>query len=42
LQKPFENVFYFAGEYVPENSSSTVDAALQSGKLVAEQIVKGQ
>lgn len=41
LQQPFENGFYFAGEYVPENSSSTVDAALLSGKSVAEQIVKG-
>ena len=41
LQKPFDNAFYFAGEYVPKNSSSTVDAALLSGKLVAEQIVKG-
>jgi monoamine oxidase len=40
LQQPFENIFYFAGEYVPENSSSTVDAALLSGKFVAEQIVK--
>ena len=42
LQKPFDNAFYFAGEYVPKNSSSTVDAALLSGKSVAEQIVKGQ
>ena len=36
---PFENLFYFAGEYVPHDSSSTVDAALLSGKLVAEEIV---
>ena len=42
LQQPFENIFYFAGEYVTENSSSTVDAALLSGKSVAEQIVKGE
>jgi monoamine oxidase len=42
LQQPFENGFYFAGEYIPENSSSTVDAALLSGKSVAEQIVKGE
>jgi monoamine oxidase len=41
LQQSFENAFYFAGEYVPDNSSSTVDAALLSGKLVAKQIVKG-
>lgn len=39
LCEPFENLFYFAGEYVPDNSSSTVDAALLSGKSVAEQIL---
>jgi monoamine oxidase len=37
--EPFENLFYFAGEYAPEDSSSTVDAALLSGKLVAGQIL---
>jgi len=42
MQKPFENTFYFAGEYVSENSSSTVDAALLSGKLVAKQILLEQ
>ena len=40
LQKPFENSFYFTGEYLAENSSSTVDAALQSGINVAHQILK--
>ena len=39
LQKPFDNAFYFAGEYIPNNSSSTVDAALISGKVVAGQIL---
>ncbi|HEY5392247.1 MAG TPA: NAD(P)/FAD-dependent oxidoreductase [Hanamia sp.] len=40
LQRPFDNAFYFAGEYIPNNSSSTVDAALISGKDVAGQILK--
>lgn len=39
LLTPFENKFYFAGEYIIKNSSSTVDDALQSGKLVAEKII---
>jgi monoamine oxidase len=42
LRQPVDNSFYFAGEYVVENSSSTVDAALQSGKEVAEKILKGE
>jgi monoamine oxidase len=42
LQEPFGNLFYFAGEYIPENSSSTVDAALISGKMVAEKILNSQ
>jgi monoamine oxidase len=41
LTKPVENSFYFAGEYADKNSFSTVDAALQSGKEVAEKILKG-
>lgn len=40
LQKPFNNTFYFAGEYIPDNSSSTVDAALISGINVAREILK--
>jgi monoamine oxidase len=40
LNQPYENTFYFAGEYLPENSASTVDAALQSGIQVAKQILK--
>ncbi len=40
LSKPYEDTFYFAGEYLPENSSSTVDAALQSGIQAANQILK--
>ncbi|MEO8414792.1 MAG: NAD(P)/FAD-dependent oxidoreductase [Ginsengibacter sp.] len=40
MGKPFENAFYFAGEYLIKNSSSTVDAALQSGRDVAWQILK--
>ena len=39
MNQPFENSFYFAGEYLAENSSSTVDAALQSGVQVAEKIL---
>lgn len=39
LLTPFENKFYFAGEYLTKNSSSTVDDALQSGRLVAEKII---
>jgi monoamine oxidase len=39
LRQPAENSFYFAGEYAAENSLSTVDAALQSGKEVAEKIL---
>jgi len=39
LLTPFENKFYFAGEYLIKNSSSTVDDALQSGRLVAEKII---
>lgn len=39
LQKPYNNTVYFAGEYLAKNSSSTVDAALQSGMYVAEQIL---
>lgn len=40
LRQPYENAFYFAGEYITKNSSSTVDAALKGGKEVAEQILK--
>lgn len=40
LIQPVEDSFYFAGEYVAKNSLSTVDAALQSGKEVAEKILK--
>jgi monoamine oxidase len=40
LNQPCENTFYYAGEYLPENSSSTVDAALQSGIQAASQILK--
>lgn len=40
LRQPFENAIYFTGEYLAENSSSAVDAALQSGIYVAQQILK--
>ena len=40
LRQPVENSFYFAGEYAAKDSLSTVDAALQSGKEVAEEILK--
>ncbi|MEO8860420.1 MAG: NAD(P)/FAD-dependent oxidoreductase [Ginsengibacter sp.] len=40
LLTPYKDTFYFAGEYVTQNSPSTVDAALQSGKLVAMEILK--
>ena len=36
---PFDNKFYFAGEYLTKNSTSTVDDALQSGRLAAEKII---
>ena len=39
LNQPHENTFYFAGEYLAENSSSTVDAALQSGIQAAKNIL---
>jgi monoamine oxidase len=39
LLTPFENKFYFAGEYLLKNSSSTVDDALQSGRLAAQKII---
>ncbi len=39
LRKPYEETIYFAGEYLAENATSTVDAALQSGVSVAEQIL---
>lgn len=39
LREPYKNTVYFAGEYLAKNSSSTVDAALQSGMSVAEQIL---
>jgi monoamine oxidase len=39
LQCPFANAIYFAGEYVAQNSSSTVDDALQSGRDVAKKIL---
>ena len=42
ISKPVENSFYFAGEYATENSSSTVDAALQSGQNVAGKILRGK
>ena len=40
LNQSYENIFYFAGEYILPNSTSTVDAALISGKKVAEKILK--
>ena len=40
LSKPFENEFYFVGEYLAKDSYSTVDSALQSGKEVAEKILE--
>jgi monoamine oxidase len=40
LTQPVQNSFYFAGEYAAKNSLSTVDAALQSGKDVAEKILE--
>jgi monoamine oxidase len=40
LNQAFEDSFYFAGEYILKNSSSTVDAAMASGKQVAEEILK--
>ncbi len=40
LTRPFENEFYFAGEYLAKDSYSTVDSALQSGKEVVEKILK--
>ncbi len=42
MQKPYEESFYFAGEYLANNSSSTVDAALQSGREVAAKILEGE
>jgi monoamine oxidase len=39
LKKPFDDCFYFAGEYLAENSTSTVDAALHSGIEVAKKIL---
>ncbi len=42
LRQPFKNAIYFAGEYLAENSTSTVDAALQSGIYVAKQILKSK
>ncbi|KAA9041319.1 FAD-dependent oxidoreductase [Ginsengibacter hankyongi] len=39
LLTPFEDKFYFAGEFLIKNSSSTVDDALQSGILSAEKII---
>ncbi len=40
MREPFENAIYFTGEYVAENSSSTVDAALRSAIYVSKQILK--
>lgn len=40
LNHALEHTFYFAGEHILKNSSSTVDAALASGKQVAEEILK--
>lgn len=39
MQQPYQKTFYFAGEYIMDNSSATVDAALQSGKAVAMKIL---
>ena len=39
MGQPYEDTFYFAGEYLVENSSSTVDAALQSGRDAAMKIL---
>lgn len=38
LQSPVKNTIYFAGEALAQNSTATVDAALSSGKEVAEAI----
>jgi monoamine oxidase len=40
LKTPFKNSIYFAGEYLAENSSSTVDAALKSAKESCRGILK--
>lgn len=42
LREPYNNTFYFAGEYLAKNSSSTADAALQSGTSVAMQILNNK
>ncbi len=39
LRKPYNNTFYFAGEYLAKDACSTVDAALQSGISVAKQVL---
>lgn len=40
IGQPFKNSIYFAGEYLPGNSASTVNDALQSGIEAAGQILK--
>lgn len=40
LQTPIANTLFFAGEALSEKFSGTVEAALQSGKEVAENILK--
>ncbi|MEO8766543.1 MAG: FAD-dependent oxidoreductase, partial [Ginsengibacter sp.] len=40
ISEPVGNSFYFAGEYVIKDSSSTVDAALQSGQEAAKKILR--
>jgi monoamine oxidase len=39
LLKPVSNTLFFAGEALNKGSNATVDAALQSGKYVAEKIL---
>jgi monoamine oxidase len=40
LSTPISNTLFFAGEALDKNFSATVDAALQSGKDVAEKVLK--
>ncbi|MEO6638671.1 MAG: NAD(P)/FAD-dependent oxidoreductase, partial [Ginsengibacter sp.] len=40
MRQPHNKTFYFAGEYLAENTSSTVEAALESGTNVANHILE--
>ncbi len=40
LQQPYKDAFYFAGEYIPDDSTSTVDEALKSAVAAASQVLK--